>query len=531
MILQRWAAVAGRVAAPVALSATVLVTLPTGALAQPAAAPPTPIFPAVPGDDASLTMARRLSPPTLGAMSLAARVRTALLQVSREHPEVQAAQAAADTSGFQVESAQRARYPRLKVGTSTGTYDSGQGNAGSQSYQLITGELRTSLIDGGAISARLKAAERTTDANNEAVKSVSQKVVLDALTAYLQVQRFDLKRQIAHRSTEVLDELTRAEQRRVALGASGQNDLQTASSRRAGIAARESDFDAQRGEAAAKFQTYFRFAPNVERLPVLAVPLQWDVRTQDEALRVAEERSTELAEARSRVESAKAVVDQQEASIFPTVDAVLVKTKDPRGVSPQEPTRAALELNWAFGNGFDQSLRVKTALAEVANQEAKMESARLNLDELTSSSWSRTVAGRERERQLRIAVSEAGQAFRGRRRLLEFGRETLPAVLDAQVEYYTLLLDYVDAVFDLRVNEFRLARTTGRLFVAPDSDNTWINSLFFSGASSPVLSQEGLLMLPCNAGSAGCRDDAAGRAGEPDEALVRLRLVPRISGI
>ena len=363
------------------------------------------------------------------------------------------------------------------------------------------------------------------------MKSTSQKVVLDALTAYLQVQRFDLKRQIAHRSTEVLDELTRAEQRRVALGASGQNDLQTASSRRAGIAARESDFDAQRGEAIAKFQTYFRFAPSTDRLPVLASPLQWSIASQDAALRVAEERSTELAEARSRVESAKAVVEQQEASIFPTVDAVLVKTKDPRGVSPQEPTRAALELNWSFGNGFDQSLRVKTALAEVANQESKMEGARLNLDELTSASWSRTVAGRERERQLRSAVGDAGQAFRGRRRLLEFGRETLPAVLDAQVEYYTLLLDYVDAVFDLRVNEFRLARTTGRLFVAPDSDNTWINSMFFSGASSPVLTQEGLLSLPCSTGGTGCRDDAAARGPGADESAgTRLRLAPRLPG-
>ncbi len=41
-----------------------------------------------------------------------------------------------------------------------------------------------------------------------------------------------------------------------------------------------------------------------------------------------------------------------------------------------------LELNWNFGNGFDRQLRLKSALAEVANQEAKLEGVKLNLLEL-----------------------------------------------------------------------------------------------------------------------------------------------------
>src|SRR5690606_14495550 len=149
----------------------------------------------------------------------------------------------------------------------------------------------------------------------------------------------------------------------------------------------------------------------------------------------------ELAEARGKVERAQALADQAAASIYPTLEAVVVKTKDPSGVSPSEPTRVGLELNWNFGNGFDQQTRTKSALAEVSNQEAKLEGVRQNLVELTASSWGRTVSGREREKQLREAVSESGQAFRGRRRMLEFGRETLLNVLDAQVDYYSLLLD------------------------------------------------------------------------------------------
>jgi outer membrane protein TolC len=471
------------------------------------------------GEDAGppLVLARRLSPPSLGAASSTQQVKQALILLSQEYPEVQTAQAAAATSGYGVDAARQARYPRFKLGTSSGNYNSGADNAKTQSYTVLTAEARLSLLDGGAMDAAQRAAEAANQADDEAVTTTSQKVVLDALTAYLQVQRFDLKKQIAHKATEVVAELSKAEARRVALGVTGDNDLNMAASRRALVAARESDFGAQRDEAAAKFRNYFKFSPNPESLPVLAAPPQWRISSQDEALRRAESRSTEIAEAQGRIARARALADQQDASLYPTLDAVLVKSKDPRGVSPQDPTRAALELNWNFGNGFDRQLRLKSALAEVANQEAKLEGVKLNLFELTSASWARTVSGRERERQLMEAVSTSGQAFRGRRRLMEFGRETLPKVLDAQLDYYTLLFDYVDGVFDLRISELRLARTTGELRIDPADANAWIDRLF-GAPNRQVLTEDGLLAALCISSNTACASEpvverSAGGAG------------------
>ncbi|WP_399683617.1 TolC family protein [Xenophilus sp.] len=489
-----------------------LLALAAMADAASAAAPA-----ALPG--AALTPARRLAAPSLGANGYAARVKEALRTLAHDHPEVLSAQAAAATSGFEVESAKQARYPRFKVGSASGSYDSGAEGASSRSYQLITAEARMSLIDGGAISARVRAAEAGSRAQDEALFSTSQKVVLDALTAYLQVQRFDLQREVAARSTRIVDELSRAEERRVALGAAGQNDLRMAAARRASIAARESDFDAQRGEAIAKFESYFGFRPDPRRLPALAALPAWAAGSQEEVLRRAESRSTELAEGRSRVERAEAQVDQQEASLWPTVEAVVVKTKDPRGVSPSEPTRAALELNWNFGSGFDRQLRVKSALAEVDNQQAKLEGARRSLFEATLSAWGRTQAGRERERQLQAAVQESGEAFRGRRRLLEFGRETLPNVLDAQLDYYTLVQDYIDAVFDLRISEFRLARATGELRIESDGPSAWVDRIF-GPARGPLLDGDGVLGTGCIASAAPCRGGPQRGPGEGAQALV-----------
>lgn len=466
-------------------------------------------------EPSSLSLARRLSPLSLGAASYTARVKEALIALSQDYPEVQGAQAAANTSSFGVDAAKQARYPRFKVGTSSGSYNSGVTGAATQSYTVITAEARVSLIDGGAMSAAQRAAEEGNRADDEAVVTTSQKVVLDALTAYLQVQRFELKKQIAHRATDVVAELSKAEARRVALGVTGDNDLNMAASRRALVAARETDFEAQRDEAIAKFRNYFKFTPTPEQLPVLAAPAQWRIASQEEALRRAEERSTEIAEAQGRIARARALYDQVDASLYPTVDAVLVKSKDPRGVSPQDPTRAAFELNWNFGSGFDRQNRMKAALAEVANQESKLEGVKLNLFELTSSSWSRTVSGRARERQLMEAVSTAGQAFRGRRRLMEFGRETLPKVLDAQLDYYTLLFDYIDGVFDLRVSELRLARTTGELRIDPEGANAWIDRMF-GPPSRAALTDDGLLGQLCISSNTACASEATNDRGASD---------------
>ncbi|WP_325344226.1 TolC family protein [Xylophilus sp.] len=425
---------------------------------------------------------------SIGRVRASERIKLALLALAQDHPDVQAARAAAESSGFDLEAAQRARYPRFKVGTSAGS-SSGAGS-GAAGYTALTAEARMSVIDGGFMGARIAAAEQQSAAQGEALKTASQQAVLDALTAYLQVQRFALKAEISQRSGAVLDELARVEQRRVDLGATGQSDLRMAASRRASAQARQQEFASQQADALAKFESYFRFAPEPQSLPALVLPPYWDIPSQAEALRTAEAASTELQEADRQIARAQAVVRQQEAARWPTVDAVLSKTRDPQGILYREATRAGVELNWNFGNGFDLQTRIQQALADVASFEAKRETVRRSLIETTSATWGRSQAGRERERALREAVGEAAAAFQGRRRLLDFGRETLLNVLDAQVEYFTLLLDYVDALFDQRTNEFRLARTAGRLWVDPQADLGWVDALF--GGPGEVLPGEAL---------------------------------------
>lgn len=462
----------------------------------------------------TLSTTTTLSGRSVGTADYSDKVKLGILNMAQDHPEVLAAQASLASSGFETEAAKRARFPRFSLATASGrssTFTS-PGNTSSQRFTALTASARVSLLDAGGINARERAATANSSALEEGLRVASQKVVLDGITTYLQVQRFDLKKRIAARSTLVLDELTRAEQRKVELGAAGQGDARLAASRRSGAAAKRQEFDALLIDALAKFETYFKFVPVAAGLPTLATPKAWAVGSLSEAILIAEANSAELGEARGRIERAKANVDREKSGRFPTLDAVVSRTKDNRDLTT-EPTRAALELNFNIGNGFDVQSRIKAALVEVGAQEARMEAARANLVEVTSASWGRTSSGADRVKQLTEAVSEAGLAYQSKRRLLSFGRETLPNVLDAQLEYFNLLLDLADGVFDLRIAEFRLARTSGRLLVDGVSDNGWIHNIVSKPDPNDVFS-ESLRESVCRTDNANC--NTAGVALPPE---------------
>lgn len=441
----------------------------------------------------ALTSARQLDTGALAAASQMERVREGLYKALREHPEVQGAQASFQSKTYEADAARYARYPRFQVGSGVGSTD-GAAPGQSSSYQVLSLSARMTLIDGGAIGARIEAADATSEAFEAAVRSTSQKVALDAMTAYMQVLRHERKREVAQRAVAALDELVRLERRRVELGATGESDLQLARSRRGAFAARQQEFESQLVEAQAKFENYFGFQPDASRLPAIAVPAWWTPASQVELVRVSEALSAELAEARGRIESARAQVRQHEAAWFPSVDLVVARTRDPRGVVYSDATRSGVELNWNFGNGFDRNLRIKGALAEVANQEAKFESARMNLQQLTTTAWGQSRSSGHKVRELGEALRESEQLVQGRQRMLSFGRTTLISVLDARVEYETQRLDWVDAQMDLRVHELRIARVTGRLLLDARSGSTWVEELLAAPRSG--VAPAGAIDLP-----------------------------------
>lgn len=421
-----------------------------------------------------LQLAHQLTPGTLADSHMRQRLLQALQTLIDEYPEVLKARAALESAGHDVNTARGARWPSFKVGTTSGD---ARLRRGRESYTAVNAEVRMSLLDGGAIGAGIRSAESQQAAQDSVLYGTRQNVLLDALTALLELHRFENKAAIAAESARIIGQLARIEERRAELGAVGRNDLRQAASRQAGALAQQHALESQRMDALARFTRYFSFTPGSGTLPPLQVPARWMPASESAALQSSESHSPELQEIAQQIEKARAEVERSKSQRFPTLAAVVAHTRDPSGVLYAEGTRYGFELNWNFGNGFELRDRILKSINELQSQEAQQEAVRRQIRETASAAWGRSLSGRQREAQLASAVHEARAAFEGRRRLLEVGRGSLAQVLDAQLDMQRLMLDEADAVHDQRINELRLARTTGQLLPQQPPEQ-WLGALF-----------------------------------------------------
>lgn len=423
-----------------------------------------------------LRMAQRLSPHSLADNHAQRQLLEALYAMLNEHPEVLQAQASLESAGHDLNTARGARWPTFKVGTTSG---SAERNGRQQDYNAINAEVRMSVLDGGAINADIRAAGFTQSARGDVLHGTRQNILLDALTALLNLQRYEHKARIAAESADIIERLAVLEERRAELGAVGRNDLRQAASRQASARAQQHALEAQRADALARFTRYYSFTPEPDWLPPLNIPAFWMPRGEEQALQDAEAHSSELREVQQQIERARAEVDRSKAQRLPTLDAVVTHSHDPKGILYSEGTRYGVELNWDFGNGFELRDRIRKSLNELQNQEAQYENVRRQVRETASAGWGRVESGAQRESQLADAVKQAAAAFEGRRRLLEAGRGSLSQVLDAQLDMQTLMLEEIDARYDQRIQQLQLVRTTGQL-LPQDTPHRWLHPLFQS---------------------------------------------------
>lgn len=426
-----------------------------------------------------------------------------LIKVAQQHPEVQAARAAAAGSKFEVDAAKAARYPRFAIGsTVTRTVSQSPGNPNPISDSALTATARITLLDAGAISARVRAAESGSRAQDAAFSSAAQKVLLDALTAYLQVQRFEMQRQIAESSIKVLDDLSKLELRRVELGAAGQNDARLAAARKASSGAKKIEYDVQLAGAMSRFQYYFGYRPDPRALPPLNVPANWVDANVNDALSRAFAANSQVREAQAQLDRAQALLEREKAARFPSFDAVVAKRYEFPGAF-SDKARAGLEVNWQLGSIFDSAARINAAQSDVASKQSRLEAAKVDLAQQTESNWLRSAAERGREQFVFEAAEESFIAYAGRQRLASFGRETLISVLDAQVELYNQLIAAVDSLIDQRTSDLRLALGTGRLNLFNGAD-LQVTASLFSGADYRNRVMDILNKSSCTGGASTC---------------------------
>lgn len=148
-----------------------------------------------------------------------------------------------------------------------------------------------------------------------------------------------------------------------------------------------------------------------------------------------------------------------------SVDVVLSNTRD-RNVNQlarRDETLALVRMNWVLFSGLDTTNRVAAASKDLEEQQARQQIASNKVREVVRINWNQLVNGAERLELLDSAAAISRYVMEDRKRLRDAGKETALNVLDAEVEYYGVLANKVNAAYDTRISSYRLLQSIGEL--------------------------------------------------------------------
>ena len=446
-----------------------IMTLPAGAQQ------PMPTNPTI-GNDNNEFRARRIEPSEAARMSKEELSKVRFLNMLRTNPEIVTSRINVNASQFIEDGARAAYFPKIAVG------------ANASSSSTVTNRQSTDitvtqpLYTAGRISARIKAAESDgTIADGQFVQTI-QNVVLESFLASSTLSRNALLVEASRAAEAAVAQLLALEERRVELGGSGVTDAQFAKARLAVTRDRLVNFEGQFEEARATYFRYFGVYPEGYNVPELEIDRSMLPPRVDDAVTKALFSNPEIRVAESQIVKSRHNYTAEEASLYPSLNLVGIQQffgePDPfTGDKTDSSVNLRLQYN-AFSGG-EQVARVNQAAATIDTRRAQLAAARLRTEESVRFQWGKWTAGQSRSVTLRGAYADSLQVFKNRKRLRDFGRETVIVMLDAQVEYFNVLIAYINAVFDARDASFRLMHAMGLMMPTPGAEGDWFQ-LFFS---------------------------------------------------
>jgi adhesin transport system outer membrane protein len=388
------------------------------------------------------------------------------------HDLVNAAMARRDAAKAQVSFAHGAWLPHLDAVANVGPEridypgDADTTDKTRDMQRLAVKQLLYDFGQGGAGISRAKAGLARAESELAAVK---QDIVLQGLTAYLDVLRNQERVRLARESEKRIMELTGIEETLVNKGAGLASDVLQAKSQLAGARAQLVRAQGQLALSRNRFLAVFGQEPTEELLSTLTPPVTPFDKTPsslEEAEKAASENSIELMVAQFNVEMARQDVSGAKAGYFPQVHLVgeAERENNDQGVSGErKELRGMVEMTWDIFSGGKQQALAREARSALTDHQLRQEDLRKRVEEKVSGAWQDLLTTRDNAALLRdqALILEEFLALAKRERLL--GTRSLLDVLNGEVGHLNALSEAVSAETDRAIALYNLFYAMGSL--------------------------------------------------------------------
>lgn len=407
-----------------------------------------------------------------------------LINVLDNHPLIRASRHAVDAARERVDAANAGYLPRVTV-----TGDGGRESIRTTSFKpnaqmelgnngvvtpATTSELNRrkmglsieqSLYSGGRVQAGAGLAGTELAIQESTYAATQQDVLLEALTAYLQVGRYQTLIGISRLNEDTTRNQLELENKRVEGGGGIAVDVMQARTRLQIVKERRVYYEQALRDAMANYEQTFGHAPDLARLQELETFGQGLPAALPQAMAAGTEGSPRLRVSTLQVARATGQIDAARAATLPSVDLVLAGNSDTNAnaTARRDDYSAVVRLSWSFSAGMEGQHRTAAALKDKDELLEREKSARNKTVEAIRVSWNQVVNGRERQELLDSAAGIARDVMLNRKRLRDAGKETALSALDAEVEYFGVLSNKVNAMYDTRIGAYRLMAAVGSL--------------------------------------------------------------------
>ncbi len=348
-----------------------------------------------------------------------------------------------------------------KTDSSGGTFTAGDETLSPRAAAVT---VKQPLFRGGRTLAASNQAEFDIKSGQADLMQTEQQVLLDAVTAYMDVLRDRSVVELNVGNKNVLDRQLKATEDRFSVGELSRTDIAQAESRleraKAGLISAQGLLAASQ----TKFLKIIGYAPpsTMDDPPkILNLP-----SSRDEAIELAGKNNPQLLSAMFREKSAQEIVDKIRGEELPEVNLVGSASSSWEQVREGDQTDSAsalVQLSFPFYQGGAVMARTRAA-GETANQRRlEFVSAQRAVVDIAGRAWDDVATARANIDAFNAAIKAAEVALDGVRQEQDVGSRTVLDVLDAEQELLDAKVNLVRASRDHVVASYALLAAVGRL--------------------------------------------------------------------
>ena len=416
-------------------------------------------------------------------MSNAAPLQEELQHLLKTHPLLKAGTKQVLSAEESVAAAQAAFYPKLTLNGSIGREEINStsylpdaafalGNNGmgvTQTSDLNARKygaaLKLPLYQGMRLASELNTQKINVDLASLDQAALEQALLLEGITAYMQVARYKMLIELTKVNEASTQEQLELEAKRVAGGGGVQVDELQARTRLQIVRERRVFYQQGLRDVLASYQQVFGKAANLDAFQSVDVNNAALPANVQDAIATALANNPELQSIELDIQKSQERVNIEKSNQLPKLDLVARKSEDweSNALANREDQYIGLEMSWTFSLGNEFGHREAAAKLNKEAVEARSVNIKNKNTEQVRIAYNQVINGQERLELLENAADISKNVMLDRKQLRDAGKETALSALDAEVEYYGVLANKINAQLDTKIGAYRLLAAMGKL--------------------------------------------------------------------